>query len=284
MFKTPLRYPGGKSIMTPFLEKLFLINNWDKVVYSEPYAGGAGAGVNLLLSNKVERIVINDANIGIYSFWQAVRNETDRFCEKVLNCPINLETWAECHKLFQKSREPSFELGFATFFLTRTNRSGILNAGPIGGNSPEKQEAAKYKIDCRFNRSVLVKKIHDIGKERERISIFNMDAIDFLRQQNNQPGLFVYLDPPYYQQGKSLYMSYYRPQDHQDLACFLEHEAVFDWVMSYDSVEAIRGFYQHFNLLEYEIQYSARTSRVGKELLASSPGMQLPDEIKLIKK
>lgn len=283
MYTTPLRYPGGKSIISPFLTDLFRINGWDNVVYAEPYAGGAGAATNLLLGNHVDRILINDANIGIYSFWKAICEENNRFCDWVMSQPIDLESWVKWHRLFQQSRVPSFELGFATFFLTRTNRSGILNAGPIGGSTVEKQEAAKYRIDCRFNRNALCRKIQNIGRERNRIDVSNLDAIDFLRRRNDVPHLFVYLDPPYYEQGKSLYMSYYRPDDHRMLAVFLENEAHFNWVLSYDCVEEIKSFYREFDLKEYSLNYSARSARIGRELLASKPGIVLPDRICFIK-
>lgn len=283
MYTTPLRYPGGKSVISPFLANLFIINGWEHIVYAEPYAGGAGAAINLLLSNQVDRIMINDANVGIYSFWWAVCNENERFCDWVMEQPVDLDAWAHWHRIFQSGEQPSFDLGFATFFLTRTNRSGILNAGPIGGNSPQKQELAKYRIDCRFNREKLVQRIQNIGRERDRILVSNLDAILFLRQNNRTPNMFVYLDPPYYEQGRSLYMSYYRPNDHIELARFLEAEAQFNWVLSYDSVDEIKAFYHNFDLLEYSIHYSARTARLGREILASKPGIQLPDEIKLIK-
>ena len=40
-------------------------------------------------------------------------------------------------------------LGFSTFFLNRTNHSGILNGGMIGG----KAQTGDWKLDARFNRS-----------------------------------------------------------------------------------------------------------------------------------
>lgn len=268
--------------MTPFLSRLFQENNMEHIVYAEPYAGGAGAAINLLISNIVERVLINDANIGIYSFWKAVTEDNDRLCDWIMNKPVDLSEWNRWHRFFRESKEPSFELGYSTFFLSRTNRSGILNAGPIGGNSPEKQAAAKYKIDCRYNRDVLCDKIRRIGAFREQIVVSNLDALVFLARNNNTPNLFVYLDPPYFNQGKSLYMSYYNPEDHKALADFLSQAARFEWLMSYDYVDEIRDIYRDFDLYQYSLNYSAREARKGKELLAHSAGIRVPKDMSIV--
>lgn len=279
MIRTPLRYPGGKSMLTDFFIELFRFNNMHDVVYSEPYAGGAGAAINLLLSNSVNRILINDANIGIYSFWQAVVEETDRFIDAIQNCEVTLNEWRRWKGVFRTATEPSFELGFATFFLTRTNRSGVLNAGPIGGVTDAQQAEAHYKIDCRFNKRVLVEKIRNIGARATDIEVSNLDALDFLRQNNMRDRLFVYLDPPYFQQGKSLYMDYYKREDHQILANYLTNDAQFVWILSYDNVEEIRNMYSTFPLYEYNLNYSVRTVRHGKELLLHSAHIHIPEDL-----
>ena len=268
--------------MTSFLSRLFQENNMGHIVYAEPYAGGAGAAINLLINNTVDRILINDADVGIYSFWKAITENNDRFCDWVMDKPVDLDAWNHWHRFFMENKEPSFELGYSTFFLSRTNRSGILNAGPIGGNSPEKQAMAKDKVDCRFNRDVLCNKVRRIGEFRDRIEVSNLDALVFLARDNNTPNLFVYLDPPYFSQGKSLYMSYYNPEDHRVLADFLSQEARFEWLMSYDYVNEIREIYKDFDLYQYSLNYSAREARKGKELLAHSAGIRVPKDMSIV--
>lgn len=282
MYATPLRYPGGKSIMTPFLKRLFQANGWGHPMYAEPYAGGAGAAINLLVTDSVERIFINDANIGIYSFWEAVKKDNGKLCEWICSKPITLDSWKYWHNIFMSSVHPSFELGFATFFLSRTNRSGILNAGPMGGNSPQKQEEAQYKIDCRFNREKLAKKVEKIGVSSRRIEVSNLDALVFLEKISNK-GVFVYLDPPYYIRGSSLYMNYYTSDSHKELATFLIQNKQLNWIMSYDDVEAIRNIYQDFEQYHFTLNYSARESRVGKEILLHNIGLVMPENMTIMK-
>ena len=283
MNTTPLRYPGGKSIMTPFFIDLLRVNDMRGVTYAEPYAGGAGTATNLLLNDNVDRILINDASICIYSFWKYIKEENERFIDSIINTPVNLEQWKHFHNLIRTAQDISFELGFATFFLSRTNRSGILTAGPIGGSSEEKQEKATYKIDCRFNKEDLIKRIARIGERSADIEVSNLDAIDFLQTLNIGNNL-VYLDPPYFEQGKSLYLTYYGAEDHQVLANFLSEVQNFKWVLSYDNVEAIRTIYNKFDLYEFTISYTAQQVKRGSELLTHSPELILPEELNIRRK
>lgn len=279
MNRTPLRYPGGKSIMTPFFIDLIRVNGLQGVSYAEPYAGGAGTAINLLLDGQVRRIYINDANIAIFSFWKYAINESERFIDKIEKTCIDLQNWQYYHNFIKNTQQPSFELGFAAFFLSRTNRSGILTAGPIGGKSQEKQEKATYKIDCRFNKQDLISRIHRISMYKENIVVSNDDAIDFLKSLPADNNNLVYLDPPYFKQGKSLYLNYYSADDHRVLSDYLYNTVNFRWLLSYDNVYEIREFYKHFDLYEFQLNYTAQSVKKGSELLTHSKNLIMPEEL-----
>lgn len=277
MNSSPLRYPGGKSLMTNFFVDLFQRNGLQEIVYAEPYAGGAGAAINLLLNGWVNEIVINDANIGIYSFWNALVNESDRFIYAINTIPVTLTEWYKQREVLQGSHEPSFELGVATFFMSRTNRSGVIFGGAIGGSTEEKQRNAKYKIDCRFNKQDLIGRLETIAAYKNQIKVSNEDALLFLRQLDDD--VFVYLDPPYYVKGKSLYMNHYTERDHEALAHLLQHEAHFDWVLSYDDVHQIREMYADSDLYRFPLKYTVSKKQVGYELLTHSNNIHFPESL-----
>ena len=277
MNSSPLRYPGGKSLMTNFFVDLFLRNGLREIVYAEPYAGGAGAAINLLLDGHVNEIIINDANIGIYSFWNALVNESERFIQTIKTIPVTLTEWYTQRDILQKSTKPSFELGIATFFMSRTNRSGVIFGGAIGGSTEEKQNNAKYKIDCRFNKQDLIQRLKIIAENKRRIKVTNEDALAFLRQLDEN--IFVYLDPPYYVKGKSLYMNHYTDKDHKGLASFLQNEAHFNWVLSYDDVPQIREMYMNSDLYRFPLKYTVSKKQVGYELLTHSNNIHFPESL-----
>lgn len=277
MNSSPLRYPGGKSLMTNFFVDLFHRNGLKDVVYAEPYAGGAGAAINLLLNNHVDKIIINDANIGIYSFWRALINESDKYIQTIKDIPVTLEEWYKQREVVIKSRTPSFELGVATFFMSRTNRSGVILGGAIGGATEEKQINAKYKIDCRFNKTDLIQRLENIAKNKQRIAVSDKDALIFLRELDKN--VFVYLDPPYYVKGKSLYMNHYIKKNHEELAHFLQNEAQFNWVLSYDDVPQIREMYTDMELFKFPLKYTVSKKQIGYELLTHSRTINFPENL-----
>lgn len=279
MNSSPLRYPGGKSLMTNFFVDLFRRNGLQEIVYAEPYAGGAGAAINLLLNGHVNEIVINDANIGIYSFWNYLIHNSEHFIQAVQDIPVTLSEWHKQKEIITKEKEPSFELGVATFFMSRTNRSGVILGGAIGGSTEEKQNKAKYKIDCRFNKQDLIQRLKTIAAKKEHIKATNEDALSFLRQLDNN--VFVYLDPPYYVKGKSLYMNHYDGKDHEKLAHYLQNEAGFNWVLSYDDVSQIRSLYAHSELYRFPLKYTVGKKQIGYELLTHSGNIQFPENLEI---
>jgi len=176
---SPLRYPGGKTILYEKVKNILKENNLLKCTYMEPFSGGAGLALKLLMNNDVDKIVINDFDYAIYSFWHNVLFDTEKFCEDINNIRVDLDEWEKQRNIYNNQNNYSmYEIGLATFFLNRTNRSGIIKGGPIGGKNQE----GKYRIDCRFNKTVLINKIKEIGKYRARIKLFNYDVNDFIKR------------------------------------------------------------------------------------------------------
>ena len=275
MNTSPLRYPGGKSVITSLIEDIIKENALTRVVYAEPYAGGAGAALNLLADGIVDYIQINDACVAVFSFWKFLTSAPDDFMRMFENTDVNLDEWQKQRTIFQTKKMPSLELGFATFFLSRCNRSGILYAGPMGGQDFDGQKNAKYKIDCRFNKNTLRKQLLKVISLKERISVFNDDAIDFLKNIAKDNSL-VYIDPPYYEKGKQLYMNFYEHKDHQKLAAFLTENNDMKWILSYDNVMPIQRLYSDFDLYAFNLNYSVQSHKKGIELFTHSPAIKMP--------
>lgn len=271
---SPLRYPGGKGKLARFVADVIRTNGLQDGTYVEPYAGGAAVAFELLLTGVVRRIAINDLNLPIFAFWQAVLDDTDGLVRLIRDTDVTMEARDRAKRVFTESRETSLELAFATFFLNRTNRSGILNGGAIGGVN---QEGA-WKLDARYNKEALIERIQKIARMRRRISLTNMDAVEFLTQAApNWPNkTLVYLDPPYYEKGRDLYYNFYRHDDHANVAFATHNLSNVSWVVSYDDVEAIHGLYEDTSCLRYTIGYSARERSRGAEAMFFSPGLRIP--------
>jgi DNA adenine methylase len=275
---SPLRYPGGKAVLSDFLASVIEANNLGDCIYVEPYAGGAGAAINLLLAGKVERIILNDADRNIWSFWKAILDHTETFLDRVDSTPITVGEWRRQRKIYENPRGHSIvERGFAAFFLNRCNRSGIImNGGVIGGLD----QTGKWKIDARFNRIELRRRIERIAAYRDNIQIANMDAVKFLKTYvlsvADRSRYFAYLDPPYYVKGSHLYLNYYEPTDHAVLARFLRRIRGLKWLVTYDAADEIRSLYEWCTIIDFNLLYSAHSSREGSEIVISPDGLAIP--------
>ncbi|NCI46145.1 DNA adenine methylase [Sediminibacterium soli] len=271
-FYSPLRYPGGKACLSEFLADLIVENDLSDCTYVEPYAGGAGAALTLLMLEKIEQIIINDFDPAIYSFWKSVVDETDRFIKKIKTVPLTMDEWSKQKKIYSSKTTDSFKLGFATFYLNRTNRSGIIEGGVIGGN----EQLGQWGIDARFHREHLVERIEKIGQYRNRIKVTNKDGISLIKQLKNKSKIFAYLDPPYYVKGSSLYLNHYRHNDHQKLAKILNENADMNWILTYDNVSEISSLYADRSCYEFSLNYHANKAKKGEELLVLSDNLTMP--------
>jgi DNA adenine methylase len=275
---SPLRYPGGKQVLAGVLSRLIKLNGAEGGTYVEPYAGGAGAALSLLYSEHAGRILINDADPCIYAFWRAVLDQTDDFVEMLRTIPTTVDEWTRQRAVYRhRTDHSSLEVGFATFFLNRCNRSGIIaRGGLIGG----KQQTGAWKIDARFNRVELERRIRKVALYRDRILLSKLDGIRFLATRVEPLGAgdrpFVYLDPPYFAMGPDLYLNHYEAGDHAALATYLRERARFPWVLSYDAAEEIVRLYSGLRQVPFNLDYSAKVRRVGSEIMVLKPGLVFP--------
>ena len=259
MFYSPLRYPGGKGKLEPFMEMLIEQTGHTGGIYIEPFAGGAGIALELLEKNVVSEIVINDLDKGIYSFWRAMLTETDRFVNDILNAKFSIEEWNRQRAFINNSDKYSYELGFATFYLNRTNRSGIIKGGVIGGI----EQCGNWKMDARYNKQALVERIVKIAKRRDSIHLYNKDVTSFIRHYlpKYEENAFVYFDPPYFGKGKQLYLNFFSYKDHVRIEKMINEHVHCDWVITYDDVQEIADIYHEHTLRRFDLNYSAAVKR-----------------------
>ena len=255
-------------------QALIKINDLFDGDYVEPYCGGAAVALELLFHEYVSRVHINDISKPVHAFWKSILYHTEKLCRLIRDTPLTVRAWDKQKLIFSNASDfSSLELGFATFFLNRTNRSGVLNAGVIGG----RDQAGPWKIDARFNRKELVFRVESIARMRERIRLTRMDAIRFLRAKAGEwtAKTLIYLDPPYYEKGRDLYYDFYEPRDHEQIHQLLTGAfKAMRWIISYDNVEPIRKLYKGQQRLVYAVAYSARRARQGREVMFFSDAVQ----------
>jgi DNA adenine methylase len=272
---TPLRYPGGKGKLARYIKAIIKDNKLLDGEYVEPYAGGAAIALELLFHEYVSRVHVNDISRSLHAFWSSVLNSTDELCKRVWDTKLTVDSWDRQKKIFAHQDDfNEIDVGFATFFLNRVNRSGILNGGVIGG----RDQTGPWKIDARYNHEELTYRIESIAKMRNRIELSIMDAVEFMRTRKEHwpPKTLIYLDPPYYIKGRDLYYDFYQHRDHEKVqkfvSCSLTDRA---WIVSYDDTPAIRDLYKEYRWRAYKIGYSARDRREGSEVMFFADALQI---------
>lgn len=276
-FLSPLRYPGGKRKLANFIKLVVHYNDLLDSEYFEPYAGGASVALALLFDEYVRHIHINDLDFGVYAFWHSALNSTEALCRLIHDTPVTMEEWYRQKHIQGDSNAELLKLGFSTFFLNRTNRSGIISGGVVGG----KAQSGKWKLDARFNKLNLINRIQRVARYQNRIHLYNLDGSHFLNRIPifKSDRVFVYLDPPYFVKGQQLlYKNYYQLKDHETVAKRVR-DLRSSWIVSYDEVPEIRTLYKHFPHLSYGLQYSAQERYRGKEIMFFSKDLNIPDVI-----
>ena len=284
-FYSPLRYPGGKQQLAEYVKQLIAVNSLYDGIYVEPYAGGAGRAIDLLFSEYVRDIHLNDLDKNIYAFWHCVVNMPKEMCERLMETPATMENWEIQHDVLISADDttPLIDRAFATLFLNRCNRSGILKSGPIGG----KGQTGKWKIDARYNAPELADRIRRIARYKGCIQVTNMDCLDFLEAEKDILSgrrHLIYMDPPYFNKAQRLYLNAYKEEDHEHIRDYVrDNLESFKWIVSYDACAPIADLYSEYRCTEQILNYSAsKYHSKGKEFMFYCNNLFIPGNVTII--
>ena len=171
----------------------------------------------------------------------------------------------EINAFFKDEEFPSkIDLITGITFLNKIDIS-LLNCRTLRKNTNLNTGITTYLIDCRFNKSKLIKRVQQIYDNRDKIQIFDFDARDFLRL-NFPNNSFFFIDPPYFKKGSQLYQNYFTIQDHREIAEIVR-ELNYPWIVTYDNVDEIIRMYDFSNYQTYQLTYTVERKYIGTEIM-----------------
>lgn len=282
-YASPLRYPGGKARMAPWLSDVFdsLVGPMDIEVWLEPFGGGAGAALTALMSGRVPEAWIVEANPALAAFWRTVMDDGPALARQIERTTPTLAMFEDAKHavacaLRDETGADAFELGLAAFIVNRCSRSGMIihNVGPIGG----KTQSGDHTIGARFNAAALAERIRAVHALGPRFRVFSGDGISFLEglpESGMGDEVFAFVDPPYIGVGNDLYAVGMDTDLHQRLASALG-KLNSPWLLTYDAHEQVPLLYPDRTVVAFDIPHSAGSSRIGREYLVLGPGMRQP--------
>jgi DNA adenine methylase len=281
---SPLRYPGGKRRLVPYVAAALEANALRPELFVEPFAGGASVALELAEADAVERIGIADLDPYVAAFWRTAFFDCDWLCHQVERIEVSLATW---ERMKGARYTAARSMALACLFLNRTSFNGTLHrrAGPIGGKAGE----SDYAIACRFPRERLVRRLRaceELARDGRVAFVHCASALETIRYartiaSRNEGSLFFYFDPPFWAKSHRLYRYSFEDPDHEAFSESL-HQVREPYLLSYDPAPEVGSLYasHEVQIETIELFYAATQRSAGRELMISNLRV-LPADTKL---
>jgi DNA adenine methylase len=259
--KSPLRYPGGKTRACKKLDDIlithFTIKNY-KILISPFFGGGS---FEFFIQNTYELdLIVNDKFIPLYNFWKQVKTNKTLLCSMLLNkLNISKEDFLNYRSSIMDLYDNPIQQAFQYFIINRCSFNGATLSGGFSEESSKK----------RYTKSS-ISRIEAL--DLTKLSIDNMDFIDFIQKYIGLEHSLIFLDPPYcldtnsklYGKNGDLHDNF----DHHKLFTILDGQK--NWIMTYNDCFYIRELYKKYIIIDLDWKYGMNKSKKSSEIVILS--------------
>ena len=253
--KTPLRYPGGKSRATKFLDNYFPhLGTMEE--YYEPFLGGGSVALYVTKKYPHLKVRVNDLYYPLYEFWINLRDNSKQLHKGVMKFRKKNDTPDKIKKKMDSIRDAvrsddtdSIERSINFYILNKCSFGGLGLSGGFSKASSEKN------FTINNINSLLV-----YGKIISNWEITNNNYEKLIKKA--KPDSFVYLDPPYdLKEDSGLYGdkgSMHKSFDH-DLFAKICNKSDARLLISYNDEKDIINRFDNWNRDTFSLTYTMRS-------------------------
>jgi len=253
-----LRYIGGKSKLASYITSYIDVPH--NGVFCDPFVGGGSVAIATAIKHEHARIVLNDLDPEVSNFWSVVvdsdSNAVGGLLNRIKTCQPTIEQYREFQKSIPTNR---FDRAFRFLFLNRCSRIESNGLRPLGGWDQKNGGIGSRYNGVRLRDEFLQARKALLG----RTTVYQQDFAAMLAMA--EADWVLYLDPPYYQIGDTLYSTPWSDTDHTRLRLAL-HTTVADWVLSYGNHPRILELYSNAQINSLEVQHGMK-KRKSDELI-----------------
>mgnify|MGYP001387654551 CR=1 FL=1 len=252
--KTPLRYPGGKSRactkMDPYFPDLR-----DYVEFREPFLGGGSVALHVTKKYPHLKITVNDLYEPLINFWVQLQTFGDELTNRIRDYKSTHPDPETARELFNNSKSVINDRGIGD--LERAAAFYIVNKCSFSGLT----ESSSFSAQAS-NNNFSMRGIEKLPGYSSLISHWHINqySYEYLMENDNHDGLFMYLDPPYdikdnlYGKKGSMHKGF----DHDKFAADCDKYDI-PMLISYNSDQLVKDRFKNWNAAEFEHTYTLRS-------------------------
>ena len=252
-FKTPLRYPGGKSRACTKMDPYFPdLRNY--VEFREPFLGGGSVAIHVSKKYPHLKITVNDLYEPLANFWIQLQQFGGELTDKIKDYKSTHPDPETAKELFNNCKEvvgdksiDCIERAAAFYIVNKCSFSGLTESSSFS------KQASVSNFSMRG--------IEKLPGFSEIISHWHINQYSYEHlMENVHDGLFMYLDPPYdirdnlYGKKGSMHKGF----DHDQFAVDCAAHDI-PMLISYNSDQLVKDRFKDWNVAEFDLTYTMRS-------------------------
>lgn len=255
-FRSPLRYPGGKSRAAKHISNLF---DHNITTVASPFFGGGSVEFELMKRGK--HVIASDIFAPLAAFWQQLQLDPQALasqCQQFLSVSeksvfVNMQS--ELRSLLSTENPDPFEMAWRFFCINRRSFSGTTLSGGFNQGQRFTPSSIQRLLEC--NLSLL--------------KIYSGDYWDTLSDVDSYQA--IYADPPYLLNSSTLYGdrgSTHKRFDHRRLSIHLHQLQDKHIVLSYNDHPDVRDLYKGWHIEPLTYAYGMNKTKKSNEIIITN--------------